>query len=132
MAVVADVDTDLAEAEVEHRISQVAWAEVELLPEPRRDVGNVRLAILAEVLAVASNNGSRVIEDALFFHLIDRDNECDSKVAGEGTHQLNRRTAGDSLSRVIPTARLFRAEIWSVENLLQADDLSSISRRLPD
>ena len=49
VAVVADVDADLDEAEVEDGIAEVAGAEVELLPEARRDVRDVGLAVLAEI-----------------------------------------------------------------------------------
>ena len=50
VAVVADVDADLGEAEVEDRVPEVAGAEVELLPEAGRDVRDVGLAVLAEIL----------------------------------------------------------------------------------
>ena len=48
VAVVADVDADLADGGVEHRVAGVARAEVVLLPEAL-DVRDVRLAVLAEV-----------------------------------------------------------------------------------
>ena len=54
VAVVADVDADLGEAEVEDRVAEVAGPEVELLPEAGRDVRDVGLAVLAEVRAVGS------------------------------------------------------------------------------
>ena len=49
MAVVADVDADLADGRLEDRVAQVAGAEVELLPEAL-DVGDVGLAVFAEEL----------------------------------------------------------------------------------
>ena len=52
MAVVADVDADLGEAEVEDGVAEVAGAEIKLLPEAGRHVGDVRLAVFAEVGAV--------------------------------------------------------------------------------
>ena len=55
VAVVADIDADFGEAEVEDRIAEVAGPEVELLPEARRNVRDVRLAVLAEVGAVSGS-----------------------------------------------------------------------------
>ena len=64
VAVVADVDADLADRGVEDRVAQVARAEVELLPEARVAVRDVDLAELAEVLAVGVDHGGRVVVDA--------------------------------------------------------------------
>ena len=54
VAVVANVNADLADLRVEHRVAQVAGPEIKLLPEARVAVRDVNLAELAEVLAVAS------------------------------------------------------------------------------
>src|SRR5690606_7579688 len=48
---VADVHTDLADRGVEHRITEVAWPEVELLPEAF-DLRDVVLPVFAQVAAV--------------------------------------------------------------------------------
>src|SRR5579871_98933 len=56
MAVVTDVDPDLAEAEIEHRVAQVAGAEVILFPKTRRHVGDVGFAVLAQVGAILIYN----------------------------------------------------------------------------
>src|SRR6185437_15476365 len=64
MAVVAGVDADFAEAEDEDRIAEVAGAEVELFPEARLKVRDVRLAVLAEVAAFAVDHRCRVVVEA--------------------------------------------------------------------
>jgi hypothetical protein len=60
VAVVADIHADLAYGRLEDGIAQVARPEVELLPEAL-DVGNVGLAVLAEVGAVGVDDGRRVV-----------------------------------------------------------------------
>ena len=77
VAVVADVDADFGEAEVEDGIAEVAGAEVELLPEAGRDVRDVRLAVLAEIGAVVVDDGGGVVVDALLLDLVDGDDEGD-------------------------------------------------------
>src|SRR5262249_47259261 len=52
VTVVADVDADRAPGRLEDGVTHVPGLEVELLPEARRAVGNVLLAVLAEVLPV--------------------------------------------------------------------------------
>ena len=69
VAVVADVDADLGEAEIEDGIAEVAGPEIELLPEARRDVRDVGLAILAEVGAVVVDDGGGVVVDAFLLAL---------------------------------------------------------------
>src|ERR1019366_9831384 len=61
MAVVADVDADLDEAEVEDRKAEVAGAEIEFLPEAGSDVRDMSLAVLAEVGAVVVDDGGGVV-----------------------------------------------------------------------
>src|SRR4029079_89625 len=64
VAVVADVDTDLRKRGLEDRIAQVPRPEVELLPEPRLSVGDVGLAVFAQVFAVGVDDGRSVVVDA--------------------------------------------------------------------
>src|SRR3989304_9039662 len=52
VAVVADVDADLPVGGLEHGIPEVSGAEVELLPEAGLAVGDVGLAVLAEIAPV--------------------------------------------------------------------------------
>jgi hypothetical protein len=73
VAVVANVDADLCEAEIEDGITEIAGAEIELLPKARRDVGYVGLAIFAEIGAIVLDDCRGVIEDAFLFDFVDRD-----------------------------------------------------------
>src|SRR5262249_4779166 len=52
VAIVADIDADFGICGLEHRITEIPRREVELLPKSRQTVRNMRLAILAEILAV--------------------------------------------------------------------------------
>src|SRR4026208_1633802 len=63
VAVVADVDADLADGRLEDRVAHVPGPEVELLPEAL-DVRDVGLAVLAQVRAVRVDHGGRVVVDA--------------------------------------------------------------------
>src|SRR6185437_7462154 len=67
--VIAGVNADLAEAEIKHRISQVAGPEVKLLPEARLQMRNVCLAVLAQVRAFAVNHRRRVVVETLGLNL---------------------------------------------------------------
>src|SRR6478735_12248906 len=64
VAVVADVDADLADGGVEDGVPAVARPEVELLPEAA-DVGDVLLAVLAEVAPVGVAHRGGVVEERL-------------------------------------------------------------------
>ena len=61
--VVADVDADLADRRVEHRVAEVAGPEVELLPEPLQ-VRDVVLAVLAEEGPVGVDDRGGVVSTA--------------------------------------------------------------------
>src|SRR5262249_3379368 len=52
MAIVADINADIRKLRFEHRVSKIARLEVELLPEPRRAMRDVVLAIFAEIPTV--------------------------------------------------------------------------------
>ena len=68
-----------AHAGLEHRISEIARREIELLPEAREAVRDVRLAILAEILAVGVDDRRGVVVDAghlLFVDRHDHDHPC--------------------------------------------------------
>src|SRR5262249_4616565 len=63
VAIIADVNSDLREADVEHRIAQVPGTEVEFFPKSGSDVRNVGLAIFPQIRAVRAEDGGRVVED---------------------------------------------------------------------
>src|SRR5436189_4649522 len=58
--VIADVDTNAGVGRVESREAEIAWLEIEFLPEARVHVRNVMLAILAEIGPVSINHGGGV------------------------------------------------------------------------
>ena len=128
--VVADVDADLRERRLEHGISEVARTEIELLPESGLAVRDVRLAVLAEVLSVGVDHGGRVVVDPRLIFLVDRRHDHHPMLLRELAHQGNRRAIRYALGEVIPPCLLFGAEVRSVEELLQAEDLDLLARRL--
>src|SRR5262245_28262139 len=71
MAVVADIDAELAERRVEHRIAGIAWLEEELFIEARY-LRDVDLAEFAEILAVGIDDGGGVVVDAGHFLFVER------------------------------------------------------------
>src|SRR5262249_37555060 len=72
VTVVTDVDADSARGGLKDRIARVARTEIVLLPETRRDLRDVMLAILAEIPAVGVDDGRRVVVDAGVLDLVDR------------------------------------------------------------
>src|ERR1051325_3762270 len=132
VAVVADVDADRADLGLEHRIAEVAGAEVELLPETGGDVRDVILAIFAEVRAVGVDHGGGVVVDAGRLLLIDRHHDDHVEAARVLLHQLRRRPVGDLLDRVVPARVLLGAEVRPGEDLLEADDLHTFLCSLLD
>src|ERR1035437_5115713 len=132
VAVVADVDADFDEAEVEHREAEVSGAEVELLPEAGRDVRDVGLAVLAEVSAVVVDHGGGVVEQACLLDFVDGYDERDVMLLGQIPHEADGGPVGDGLGEIVPAGSLLAAEVGSVEDLLEANDLRAGSGGLLD
>src|SRR6185437_5009930 len=132
MTVVAGVDADFAEAEVEDRIAEVAGAEVELFPEARLKMRDVRLAVLAEVAAFAVDDGRGVVVEALGLDLIHGHDQREAQFFGERLHELDGWAVGDRLGEVVPARGLLGGKVWAVEDFLKADDLCAGSSRLAD
>ena len=131
VAVVADVDADLADGGLEDRVAEVAGPEVELLPEAL-DVGDVRLAVLAQVRAVAvDDRGGVVVEpvDPLVL-LVHRDDEDHAGLPREVLHPLRRRAVRDALGVGVVLPVLDLAEVGTVEELLEEHELGALLRRL--
>src|ERR1700759_3422108 len=126
---VADVDADLADCGVEHRVAEVAGPEVVLLPEPV-DLRDVVLAVLAEVAAVGVADGGGVVVDALLLDLVDRDDQDHVQLAGQVLHEAGGGAAGHLLGPAVPLRVLDLAEVRAVEQLLQAGDLGALAGRL--
>src|SRR6201996_6802589 len=127
---VADVDADLADRGVEHRVAEVARAEVVLLPEPV-DLRDVILAMLAEVAAVGVDDRGGVVVHTLLLDLVHRDDQDHVQLAGQVLHQAGGGAAGNGLGPAVPLRVLHLAEVGAVEQLLQAGHLDPLAGCLP-
>ncbi len=129
--VVADVHADLADRRLEHRVAEVARAEVELLPEAL-DVRDVGLSVLAEVAPVGVDDRGRVVVDSggglvLLVHRRDDDH---AGLLGEILHALRRRPVGDQFRVAVVLRILHLAEVGPVEELLEEHHLGALRRRV--
>ena len=95
VAVVADVDADLADGGVEHRIPDVAGREIELLPEPL-DLRDVLLAVLAEVGAVGVDHGGGVVVQPGLHDLVHRQHHHHAELLGDRLEALGGRPVRES------------------------------------
>ena len=106
-------------------IAEIAGAEIELLPEARRDVGDVGLAVLAEVGAIVVDDGGGVVVHAFLLDFVDGHDQGDVMLPGQVLHQADGGPVGDGLGEVVPLGGLLGAEVGAVEDLLEADDLGA-------
>ncbi len=125
MPVVADVHTDLAHGGVEHGPADVARPEVELLPEPF-DLGDVVLAVLAEVGAVGVDHGCGVVEEAGLLSLVHRQHHHHAELLGQRREPLHGRAVGHRFGVVVVLGLLHLTEVRPVEQLLEAHDLRTL------
>jgi hypothetical protein len=132
MAVVADVDADLAGGGVEYRISEIARTEIELLPESWTDVGDVVLPVLAEIRAVGIDYRGGVVVDTGDFFLVNRHHQNHPVCLRDRLHRSNGRAVGDSLDHFVPARLLLGAKIRPVEEFLQTEHLHAPPCRLFD
>src|ERR1039458_928179 len=130
MAVVANVNTDLGKAQVKYRKTEVARAEIEFLPKAGGDMGNMSLAVLAQIGAIVVNHRGSVVVNPLLPTFVDGDDQRQMMASGLLLHQANGGTVGNGLRKVIPLGGLFRTEIRTVKDFLQTYDLRSSVRRL--
>src|SRR5450432_2124284 len=121
--IVANIHPDFDEAQIEHRIPEVPGPEIELLPETRRHVRNVRFAVLPKVSAVIVDHRGRVVIYARLLHLVNRHDDRHAMFPGQILHQLYGGPVRDTLREIVPAGSLLRAEVRPVKNLLQATDL---------
>src|SRR5215467_14390393 len=128
---VADVDADPADRGVEHRVAEVAGAEVVLLPETLH-LRDVVLAVLAEVGAVGVDDRGGVVEDAFLLRFVDRHDQHHLVLARDVTHQPDGRPVGHRLCPGVPFGLLHLAEVRTVEEFLQAGDARALGRGIPD
>jgi hypothetical protein len=117
VAVVADEHANLADARVEHRISEIAGLEEVLLPEDRPDLRDVRLVVLAQHRSIRVDDERGVVEDALELLLEERHDEHHLVPARELSHRLHGRSVV-GLRRLEPLRLLLRAVVGTEEDLL--------------
>jgi len=82
VAVVADVNADFGEAEIEDGGAEVAGTEIKFFPEAGSDMRDMRLAIFSEIRAVVLNDRGGVVIDAFGFNFIERDNQGYAEFGG--------------------------------------------------
>src|SRR6266581_2846303 len=87
MAVITNVHADTREAQVEDGVSQVARTKVEFFPEPGSDMGDMGLAILAQIASVIADHGGSVVINAFLLALVDRHDQRDMKLASLLLHE---------------------------------------------
>src|SRR5713101_6077249 len=123
VAVVADVNANAGITSLEDGIAGVSGREIKLFPEARVAMRNVVLAVFAEIAAAGVNDRGGVEIDAGHVDFVDGHDEHHLVFLRELLHQRNRGAAGNLLGKLIPAGLLLGAEIWTVEKLLQAEDL---------
>src|SRR5262249_47368295 len=132
VSVVADVDTDFPRCSIEYGIPEVPGTEVKFLPEPWTDVRDVMFAILPEIRAVGVDHRGGVVIDAGDFLFVNRHDEYHPVLPRHLSHRLNRRAVRDAFHHVVPAGLLFGAEVGTVEEFLQAEELDAAPRRFFD
>jgi len=123
VAVVTDVDADTGVTRFEHGIARVAGREIKFFPEAGMAVGDVVLAVFAEVAAIGVDDCGGVEIDAGHFDFVDGDYEDHLILFCELLHVGYGGAIGDWLGEFVPAGLLLGAEIGAVEELLEAEDL---------
>src|SRR5207302_7885577 len=72
VTVIADINSDARVRSVKRRVTEIPRFEIKLLPEPRIDVGNMMLSILAEISSIRIDHRGGVVVDAGHLFLINR------------------------------------------------------------
>src|SRR6266567_2330197 len=124
MAVVANVDTDAGVARLKDRVAGVAGREIKLFPKAGVAVGNMMLAVFAEVAAVGVNNRGSIEIHAGHLDFVYGHDKNHLIFLRELLHCRNGGTIGNFLGQFVPASLLFGAEIRAVEKFLEAEDLN--------
>jgi len=93
-------------------------------------LGDVVLAVLAEVGAVRVDDRGGVVEDAGLLLLVHRQYEDDAVLLRKCLEPLDDRPVGDLLGVLVERRVLDLAEVGPVEQLLEAQDLSTLGGRV--
>ena len=89
-------------------------------------MGQMRLAIFAQVAAVGVDYGGGVIVEAGLILLIHWDDQHHPGLRGQLLHARGGRAVGDALGHAVPVGVLHLAEIGPVEKLLETEDLHAL------
>src|SRR5579859_5173785 len=123
VTVVTDVDADARVARRENRIARVAGREVELFPKAGVAVRDVVLAVFSEVAAVGVDDGGGIVIKPGHFDFVNGHDQDHLMLFGELLHARDGGATGDALGQFVPARLLLRAEIWTIKELLQTEDL---------
>ncbi len=89
-------------------------------------MGDVSLAIFAEIGAVGVDHRRGVVVEAVLFLLEHRKHQHHAGLFGQLDHGLGRGPVGDRFGVVEMLVLLHLAEVGAVEDLLKADDLGTL------
>src|SRR6266568_1234621 len=123
VAVVTNVHTDAGVASIENGITGVSWREIELFPETGMAMGDVVLAVFAQITSVGVNHGGGVVINAGHFDFVDGNDEDHLIFFRKFLHQADSGAVGDALSKFIPAGFLLGTKIRAVKKFLKAEDL---------
>ena len=131
MAVVADVDTELAKGRLEDGPVGVAGFEKELLPKAG-NLGDMGLAVLAQIAAVGVDHRRGIVVEPGHDLFIDRHDDHHTVLLSGLLHQPRGVAVRNRFGGRVPLFVLARAEIGLGEDLLKAEDLHALLGRLLD
>src|SRR5207245_1515211 len=120
---VTNVHTDAGVASIENGITGVSWREIKLFPETGMAMGDVVLAVFAQITSVGVNHGGGVVINAGHFDFVDGNDEDHLIFFRKFLHQADSGAVGDALSKFIPAGFLLGTKIRAVKKFLKAEDL---------
>src|SRR2546425_4434553 len=132
MAVVTYIYADAGVTSLENGVARVSWREIKFFPEARMAMGNVVLAVLAEVAAIGVNDRGSVEVDAGHLDFVDRHDQHHLVFLGELLHCRDGRTGGNLLGELIPAGLLLGAKVRAIKNFLEAGGLPFLFGRVGD
>ena len=95
-------------------------------------MGNVVFTVLPQVGPIGIQHRRRVVIHAGYSLFVNRHYHRHSVFLGQFLHQSHCGSAGNGLGHRVPSLVLLGAEVGTVEDLLQTEDLHSLTGRLFD
>src|SRR5882724_476482 len=93
---------------------------------------DVSLAILAQISSVGINHRSGVVKHTGHLLFVDRNDHRHLVFARYAAHQLSGWSIGYAFDKIVPVRVLLGRKVWSIEELLEANDLHALLRRVID